>query len=289
MAAIDLTTTASVRGYLSITAGASAGAPPVIATTIAAPISAGIHTVTPLSMQNIAVNTVLQIDVGMSQEYVQVTGITGTTFTASFALPHAATPVPVADVTDSVIAGMISDASQIFLERIGVASLNSVNTFNETYDGNGTSTLFLRQRPIVSITQLMVNTVIVPQSTQVNIPGWVVADDAARLIIRPAGLPWGQGWNGGVGIYRQGYAGWGWAYQQGLQNIQVSYTAGYTMTPWDIQQKVTQLVAINYKRRDWIDQQSQVLQGAGNIRYRDWEFPPEVENCIRRYMRRSLN
>lgn len=58
-------------------------------TTIAGNISAGTRTVTPASMAGIIVGTVLRIDVDTSaMEWVTVTAVTGTTFTAVFSVAH---------------------------------------------------------------------------------------------------------------------------------------------------------------------------------------------------------
>ena len=59
-------------------------------------------------------------------------------------------------------------------------------------------------------------------------------------------------------------------------------------TPPDIQDKVRQQVAVNYKRKEWIDHQSISMgQNAGSTTFRSWKIPPEVEECIQNYMRRA--
>jgi hypothetical protein len=73
-------------------------------TTFATNISAGSQTVTPASMQAIAANMVLSIDSGAAQEWVTVSSVTGTTFTATFAQAHngSSTPVLVTAVPENV-------------------------------------------------------------------------------------------------------------------------------------------------------------------------------------------
>ncbi len=61
-----------------------------INTSVAAAIAAGAQTVTPLSMTGINVGSQLTIDTGANQEVVNVTAVTATTFTATFAKPHGA-------------------------------------------------------------------------------------------------------------------------------------------------------------------------------------------------------
>ena len=55
-------------------------------------------------------------------------------------------------------------------------------------------------------------------------------------------------------------------------------------TPSDIVLAATQMVAVNYKRRDWIDQKSQASMG-GSTQFQDWELPPEVTRVLNYYSR----
>jgi hypothetical protein len=59
-------------------------------TTVAAAIAVGTQTVTPASMTDIVIGTLLTVNNGLpDQETVPVTAVTGTTFTATFVNPHA--------------------------------------------------------------------------------------------------------------------------------------------------------------------------------------------------------
>lgn len=74
-----------------------------IETAVPLPIAAGVQIVTPLAMTGIVVGSVLGIDVEANREEVLVTAVTDTTFTAEFALAHAAdTPVEVVVDTRNV-------------------------------------------------------------------------------------------------------------------------------------------------------------------------------------------
>ncbi len=65
----------------------------IVATTLGSDVVPGVRTVTPGSMTNIAVGTLLNIDTGSTVEYVYVTAVTKTTFTAAFTKPHSALAV----------------------------------------------------------------------------------------------------------------------------------------------------------------------------------------------------
>lgn len=71
------------------------------------------------------------------------------------------------------------------------------------------------------------------------------------------------------------------------RQLQISYkTSG---TPADILVAATQMVALNYKRRQNINESSQAMSnGAGTVSYQTWEFPPEVQSVIRNYTRQAL-
>lgn len=285
MNAIDLTTIAAVRGYLGLVP--NTGGAPVVSTSIAGAITAGTQTVTPGTSANISVGSVLLIDAGLLAEYVLVTALPGGgAFTATFALNHPVTPVPVTDQTDAILSGMITGASQYWLTRTGRDSLNGPATYSEYYDGSGSRKQFLRNTPITGVTLLQMSagfggTVSIPQSTSLGAPGWVIGQGGKYLGL--IGYPLGT-WTGSYGptwptIDR---------FEEGIQNIFVEYTAGYASTPFDIADKVTQQVAVNYKRTSWIDQASQVLSDNGNVSYRSWEVPPEVERVIQAYIRRAI-
>jgi hypothetical protein len=71
------------------------------------------------------------------------------------------------------------------------------------------------------------------------------------------------------------------------QQLLCSYSAAGT--PEDVRLACTQMVAVNYKRRQWIDQASQSMaNGAGTVSYRSWELPPEVVRVMNAYTRRSI-
>jgi hypothetical protein len=207
------------------------------------------------------------------------------TFTAKFALAHPVTPVPVLDQTDSILSGMITGASQYWLTRTGRDSLNGPAMYTEYYDGSGSRRQFLRNTPITAVSSLQMSagfggTVTIPQSTSLGAPGWVIGQGGKYLGL--IGYPLGT-WTGAYGPT--------WptinCFEEGIQNILVSYTAGYA-TPFDIADKCTQQVAVNYKRTAWVDQASQVLTENGNVNYRSWEVPPEVERVIQAYIRRAI-
>jgi hypothetical protein len=186
----------------------------------------------------------------------------------------------------AVIQPMVTGASRMFLSRIGVSSLDSVNSYDEFYDGNGSNTLFLDQVPIVSVSCVKVNARTLQPSTTVSSPGWVIDRTRKSIVFRLGGVAGGPITFGTYTASQNGYQIVG-AFSRGIQNVEVVYTAGYTAIPADIVDKVTQLVAVNYQRRNWVDQESQNLSGTGATAFHKWIWPPEVEECLDRYQRRA--
>jgi hypothetical protein len=245
------------------------------------------------------------------------------------------------------------------------SSLNSAVQFSDIYDGPGSDRLFIRVRPVLSVSSLSVNGLAIPASSGPTVPGYVIDSSGKSISIRSGfGGPANGQLRVGFGFLRNG--GY-WNFGQGSQNVQVNYTAGYaaatisnelqtipastalitvnlqpwfsdlgvtffvggaalvkvltapaagqynlqpggqylfnsadmgkqvqisytaTGVPYDIEMAVRQMVAVNYKRRSWIDQSSQMMaNGAGSIAFRSWEMPPEVASVMEQYRRRAL-
>lgn len=197
---------------------------------------------------------------------------------------------------DAVIQGCITAWGFEFLNRTGVGDqngdylqspFNSVCNFSDTYNGSGTRTLVLRNRPIVSVSSLTINGIPITQSTGFAVQGWVVSGNARSIALRPGLLGWGgsfpqTAWQ--AGSYRS--MGGGMRFFEGIQNISVQYSAGYNNTPADIVQCANKVVAMNYRRRNWVDEESRSMSGGGGtIRYRSWDVPPECQIVIDRYTR----
>lgn len=205
------------------------------------------------------------------------------------------------DSDNTNVQDCITAASAYWLWATGMAPQNGdfptasplnsiVQNISETYDGNGSSRMFLRIRPIQAVTSLTIDGIAIPASSGVTVPGYVVDGSGKSIAIRSGsgGPVPGQRLTVGFGFLRNPRSGI-WTFSEGIQNVAVVYNAGYTTPPLDIEMAVRQMVAVNYKRRSWIDQRSQAMaQGAGTVSFRDWEFPPEVRSVLDHYRRRAL-
>lgn len=196
---------------------------------------------------------------------------------------------------DAKIQFIITAWSFEFLHRTGrgdqsgdyhQSPYTSVCQWNETYDGSGTERLFLRNRPIVSIQSLVINGIPVAASPGYPTQGYVI--DGTRKSISMRGGMYGMPnmyWNSWQAGPYHAFAG-SRGFPRGLQNISVSYSAGYSVTPADIVQCANIVVAQNYSRPKWIDEESRAMAGGGGTtRYRSWDVPVECQLVVDRYTR----
>jgi len=177
---------------------------------------------------------------------------------------------------DFVLQLLITGASQFFLSETNVSTLNTVSTQTEHYNGNGQTSLPLRQYPITAVSQLVINGYTVPQTPNYVQPGWAIGTSRTSIVLV----------SGGSFSYYPG-AGVPSVFPRGVLNVGVTYSAGYDGVPYDLNESCIQLVGQNYKRRGWIDQASIAMANAGGTQtFRGWDVPPQVRKTINNYKRR---
>ncbi|SRR6266550_419616 len=197
---------------------------------------------------------------------------------------------------DAIIQACITAWGFEFLNRTGLGNQNGdllqspfcgVCNFSETYDGTGTSRLFVRNRPVKNVSALIINGIQVAQSSGYSVQGWVIDGNGKSISLRSGLLGWGgsfpqTAWQSGA--YRA--FGGGMRFFEGIQNISLQYSAGYNNTPADVVECALKVVAQNYKRRNFVDERSRAMSaGGGTISYRDWDVPIECQHVVDRYTR----
>jgi hypothetical protein len=196
---------------------------------------------------------------------------------------------------DAKIQSCITAWGWEFLRRTGLGDqggnytqspFNSVCNWNETYDGTGTARLMLRNRPVVNVAALTINGIPIAPSSGYPVQGWTLDGSRRSISLRGGLLGWGNqlwtSWQSGpYHVFGGGLKFW-----NGLQNVIVQYSAGYNDTPADIVECANKVVHQNYKRPNWIDEESRAMAGGGGtIRYRSWVIPPECQEVVDRYTR----
>lgn len=199
---------------------------------------------------------------------------------------------------DAKIQACITAWGYEFINRTGRGDQNgdfqqspyvTVCNFTETHDGSDTARLYLRNRPIVNVSSLMINGISIGQSGAVGMSGYVIDGTGRSIALRQGIAGIGSSPSSGYGSYVSGpfrSVGSGLKFWKGIQNVTVQYSAGYGSTPFDIVECANKVVAQNYRRRNWVDEESRaVASGGGSVRYRSWTIPPECQDVVDRYTR----
>lgn len=185
-------------------------------------------------------------------------------------------------VDDFVLQLLVTAASQFIVNRTRRdADLYSAAAFvNERYDGNNQDYLIPYHYPVQSVQSLMINNSVVVQTPDYIQPGYAINQQKDRIILI-------AGNGGGLSIPNFYWRQYGGLYfYRGRLNIALSYTAGYSSVPADLEEAALELIGQNYRRRGWIDEASRALpQGGGTQSFRQWEMPPKTAKAIRYYSR----
>lgn len=139
---------------------------------------------------------------------------------------------------DDLIQRMITALSQS-IEKDLSRGIKAAN-YTEVRSGTGTQIMFVKNPPIISVTSLYINGLLIPpKSTDVT-----------------------QYMNGiGYGISEKYVSLFGYSFNRGLDNIQITYRGGYNSVPSDLEQSCIEAVALAYKELDRIGYVSKSLAG----------------------------
>ena len=144
-------------------------------------------------------------------------------------------------VDSSLIQTEITAYSQNILTRTGRSFLSGIRTYSERYNGNGSQELPVRNYPILAIASVMVNGIAIPASQDFIQSGYCIDTEGSICNIAIIGNQSGLG--AGYADERWGVrpGGWGaygnapplgqapYRFVEGIQNVAVQYTAGYTV------------------------------------------------------------
>jgi|SRR5579863_222367 len=155
---------------------------------------------------------------------------------------------------DALLTRLVTSASQFIQAWLGRTI--AATAYTETRNGFGGTRLFLRNRPVVSVAMLTIDGVAVAPASGPGQPGYLFDDSALYLT--------------------------GAAFSRGQQNVTIAYTAGYALTPPEIEQACIALVALRYKERDRIGQASKNLAGEV-VSFAQKDMPADVQTLLEQY------
>ncbi len=169
---------------------------------------------------------------------------------------------------DSALQSLITNGSVQILQYINRPHLlaSILGTINESYDGNGSDRLLPRNFPINSVTAVTVDGVGIPASQGFaggsQLAGYLF--DSRRIMLR------------------------GFRFCRGLQNVSVTYTAGYTSIPLDLKQAAIETLALMYRQRTHIGEKSNAMGGQITLSFDMSEMPPRSVSVFNQYRRVAM-
>lgn len=152
---------------------------------------------------------------------------------------------------EELLARLVTAASAATETYLGRTVLQA--DYTERGNGTGGCSFLPKRHPINSVASLSIDGVAIEASDGIK-PGYLI--DGGRLVL--------------VGGLR---------FTRGVQNILLTYNAGYATVPADIEQAVIETVALSYKRGDHADVSSKTLAGE-TVSYIKVEFPPSAKAAL---------
>lgn len=161
--------------------------------------------------------------------------------------------------SDAVLTALIAGASammETYCNRVFAQA-----SYTETRNGNGGYRLFLATAPVTAVASVTIDGTAVPAAAGSMAPGYLFDDLMIYLRQR--------------------------CFTCGVQNVVVSYTAGYATIPADLTQACVELVAAKYAKRNRIDKTSETLGSQQTQAYSVADMPASVKTVLNNYARRQ--
>ncbi|HEY1525625.1 MAG TPA: hypothetical protein VGH51_05240 [Candidatus Angelobacter sp.] len=165
---------------------------------------------------------------------------------------------------DVTLQSLISNASLQVLQYLDRPHLLAavIGALTENYDGNDSNRLLPRQYPIMAVSSVSIDNLPVPQATTSVAAGFLW--DTRRILLR------------------------GFRFCRGLQNVQVTYTAGFSAVPLDLKQAAIEAFALAYRQRVRIGEKSNSMSGQVNVSFDMGDVPPRSMAIFSQYRRLAL-
>jgi hypothetical protein len=165
---------------------------------------------------------------------------------------------------DVTLQSLISNASLQVLQYIDRPHIlaSVLGPLTEIYDGNDSDRLLPHQFPIIAVSAVSIDNVPIPQAISPVAAGFLW--DARRILLR------------------------GFRFTRGVQNVQLSYTAGYSSVPLDLKQAAIEAFALTYRQRVRIGEKSNSMSGQITIAFDMSDVPPRSMSVFNQYRRLAL-
>lgn len=157
---------------------------------------------------------------------------------------------------DALLTTLCTNASAAVLNFVNRNLLSAAYT--ETRNGQGGDRMPLYEWPVNAVASVAINGAVIPRSGSINQPGYVFDDKM---------------------VYLRGYK-----FTRDVQNVVITYAAGYAAVPADVTQACTEIVAVKYKRRTNIDVSAKTLNGE-TISFTQADMPASAKTVLENYRR----
>jgi hypothetical protein len=161
------------------------------------------------------------------------------------------------DTADAVLSRLISAVSAFIQGPAGIGYQVASQSCALVLDGHGGDVLTLGGKPpLTAVASLVIDGVAIPQAVLVTDAGYRFSPNS---------------------VWVQGYL-----FTRGRGNVALTCTRGWAATPSDLEQAAIELVAIRYKERDHIGQDSASQQGQ-NVTFSTRDVPADVKRVLDSY------
>ncbi len=164
---------------------------------------------------------------------------------------------PLTTTTDDALLQRLITAASQFIQSWLDRTL-AQQSYTETRGGTGGGRLAFLNTPVSAVASLTVDGVAIPAAPDAVSPGYVFG--ATQLALR------------------------GYAFTRGVQNVTMSYTAGYAATPPEVEQACIELIALRYKERDRIGHVSKSLAGE-TVSFSQKDMSDDIKAVLSLYRR----
>lgn len=157
---------------------------------------------------------------------------------------------------DSLLTRIITSASAFIQSHLNRQF--AAQAYTERRDGNNGQKLPFANYPVTAVASVTVDGVSIPPAADSTKSGYMFS---------------------GTMLYLNG-----WSFTRGNQNVVITYTAGYTATPVDIEQVCIDLVSLKYRERAHIGVSSKTIAGE-TVNYTQGDLSDEVKDILRQYQK----
>lgn len=121
--------------------------------------------------------------------------------------------------------------------------------YTENRNGNGADRIVVRNRPLIGVTSVTINTLAVPPAPDAASFGYVFDDTMIYIRMGQRLSPPPAGATGGFPV----------SFERGIQNVVLVYTGGYATVPADVNQAACEWIAYKTAKRTRLDKKSESL------------------------------